>query len=378
MKNTILVFFLVFFINFSQVFSQSIRINEFSQGTSGSKEWVELVVSSTSTINNTNCVLAKVNIAGWILDDNNGDFSPPNHFTGSGVASGHIRFKNVQPWNNLPVGAIIVIYNAADRDPIIPSDDPLDWVNNDCVYIVPSNHTSIEYCTSLPAATSCTIRNDYGVCSYVTTGNWNNVSLANAGDGIQVRNPTFGLVHGLVYGKSTTPGISCGLNPDMVGNALAPLISNVTMSLTAASFIGTTDADYFDATKWSIIPANSATPGNYNNTNNETYIVNTLRGGCTCNRILPFEDKKDLPTQIVNDQEFTYKQIGEYIFFTSRTQATNLTLRLFSTDGRYIWGSQSIFKGSSSYRIPKGMFYLNIYAEFGYRQEISTIKISNF
>ena len=79
---------------------QSIRINEFSQGTSGAKEWVELVVGSSTPINNSNCVLAKVNIAGWILDDNNGDFSPTNHFTGSGMATGHMRFKNQLPWNN--------------------------------------------------------------------------------------------------------------------------------------------------------------------------------------------------------------------------------------------------------------------------------------
>lgn len=265
---------------------QYIRINEFSQGTSGAKEWVELVVSSNSPVNNTNCILNKVSISGWILDDNNGDFSPSNHFTGSGIASGHIRFRNVAPWNNLPVGAIIVIYNAADRDVSIPADDPFDWVNNDCVYIVPSNHSSIEYCTTLPIATNCTTRSDYAACSYVTTGNWNNVSLANAGDAIQIRNPSFNLIHGLVYGKSTSAS-GCTTTPDMVGNTSAPLISNLAMSLTAASFIGTTDADYFDATKWSIIPANTATPGAPNNAANQTYINNTLRGGCTCNRILP-------------------------------------------------------------------------------------------
>jgi len=267
---------------------QSVRINEFSQGTSGAKEWVELVVGSSTPVNTTNCVLAKVNIVGWILDDNNGDFSPPNHFTGSGIASGHMRFKNVQPWNNLPIGAIIVIYNAADRDLAIPPDDPFDWVNNDCVYIIPSNHSSIEYCTTLPTTTGCLNRTNYAACSYVSTGNWNNVSLANAGDAIQIRNASFGLVHGVVYGRSTSAS-GCTTTPDMVGNALAPLVSNVAMSLTAATFTGTTDADYFDATKWFIIPANTATPGVANTLNNQNYITNTLRGGCTCNRVLPLE-----------------------------------------------------------------------------------------
>ena len=276
---------------------QSIRINEFSQGTSGAKEWVELVVGSSTPINNSNCVMAKVNIAGWILDDNNGDFSPTNHFTGSGMATGHMRFKNEAPWNNLPVGAIIVIYNAVDKDLILPADDPYDWVNNDCVYIVPSNHVSLEYCTTLPAASSCTVRTDYTTCTYVSTGTWANVGLANAGDAIQIRNPSFNLVHALVYGR-TTSASGCTTTDPMVGNALAPIVSSTSMSVTAASFIGTTDADYFDATKWVLVAAGSATPGAYNNAANETYIINTLRGGCTCNRILPLED--DIIRQNVN------------------------------------------------------------------------------
>ena len=268
---------------------QSIRINEFSQGASGAKEWVELVVSSATPITYSNCVMAKVNIAGWILDDNNGDFSPPNHFTGTGMATGHMRFKNTAPWNNLPVGAIVVIYNALDKDLILPADDPYDWINNDCVYIVPSNHVSLEYCTTLPIASSCILRTDYTTCTYVSTGTWANVGLANAGDAIQIRNPSFGLVHGLVYGRATSAS-GCTTTDPMVGNALAPIVSNTSMSVAAASFIGTTDADYFDATKWVLVAAGSATPGVPNNAANQTYITNTLRGGCTCNRVLPLED----------------------------------------------------------------------------------------
>jgi len=372
MKYLLFTLFLFFFIN---GFTQNVRINEFSQGTSGSKEWVELVVSSTSTINNTNCVLAKVSIAGWILDDNNGDFSPINHFTGSGVAPGHMKFRNVQPWNNLPIGAIIVIYNSADRDISIPPDDPFDWVNNDCVYIIPSNHPSIEYCTTSPSVSNCTTRADYGACSYVSTGNWSNVSLANAGDAIQIRDQSFNLVHGLVYGRSTS-ATGCTTTPDMIGNSLSPLISNLPMSMSAASFIGTSDADYFDPLKWTILAANLATPGSPNNINNQDYITNNLRGGCTCARILPLGEEQKT-TQLIEEETLTYKQLGEYIVFNSK-KPTNLTLRLFSSDGRYIWGVQNKFKGNTSYRLPKGFFYMNIISEIQNQQEILTIKISNF
>lgn len=277
--------FIIALLLYNIATSQSIRINEFSQGANGAKEWVELVVGSSTPINNSNCVLAKVNIAGWILDDNNGDFSPTNHFTGTGIATGHMRFKNEAPWNNLPVGAIIVIYNAADRDLNIPADDPFDWVNNDCVYIVPSNHSSLEYCTTLPTAISCTSRNDYTTCTY-GIGTWANIGLANAGDAMQIRDQSFNLIHGVVYGKSTSAsGCTTALN--MVGNALAPVVTNSAMAGTSAAFIGSSDADYFDATKWVVQSYTLSTPGAYNNTTNQTYIVDTLRGGCTCNKILP-------------------------------------------------------------------------------------------
>lgn len=269
--------------------AQIVRINEFSQGASGNKEWVELVVTSSTPVTYVNCVLSKVSIAGWILDDNNGDFSPTNHFTGTGIAGGHMRFKNQAPWNNLPVGAIVLIYNSADRDLNIPADDPFDWVNNDCVYIVPSNHTSIEYCTTSPLASNCTSRTNYSTCTYGALGGWTTVGLANSGDAIQVRDPSLNLVHGIVYGKSTSAS-GCTTTPDMVGTALAPLVTNVAMSGTSAAFNGSLDADYFSAGSWIVQSHTLSTPAAPNNATNQNYIVNTLRGGCTCHRVLPLEE----------------------------------------------------------------------------------------
>jgi hypothetical protein len=315
---------------------QTIRINEFSQGASGAKEWVELVVGSSTPINNSNCVLAKVNIAGWILDDNNGDFSPPNHFTGTGMATGHMRFKNEAPWNNLPIGAIIVIYNAADRDLNIPADDPFDWVNNDCVYIVPSNHSSLEYCTNLPAATSCTGRNNYATCAYVGTGTWANVGLANAGDAIQVRDVSFNLIHGLVYGKATS-ATGCTTTSDMIGNALAPVVTNVAMSGTSAAFNGSSDADYFDATKWVVQSYTLSTPGAYNNTTNETYVVGTLRGGCTCNRILPI-NQTDIQTT-VNSHKYSMT-IVDGVLITKNSKPHKQTIAVYDMSGRVLYKNE--------------------------------------
>ena len=122
--------FLVFFLLLPvTILSQTIRINEFSNGPSGSKEWIEILVTPTSpTIPSLKtCFYNSVNIAGWVIDDNNGDFSPFGQYNGTGIADGHLRFKNVAPWTKLPVGALIVIYNSFDKDPLIPPDDRYDF-----------------------------------------------------------------------------------------------------------------------------------------------------------------------------------------------------------------------------------------------------------
>ncbi len=72
-------------------------INEFSQGPSGTSEWVEILVLRDS------------DLRGWKLADRN---------------SGQITFLNVSFWQNIPAGTIIVIYNGgATKDSLIPPDD---------------------------------------------------------------------------------------------------------------------------------------------------------------------------------------------------------------------------------------------------------------
>ncbi|MDW8349745.1 MAG: S8 family serine peptidase [Verrucomicrobiae bacterium] len=72
-------------------------INEFSQGPSGNREWIEILVTRQSDLRN------------WKLADRN---------------SAEITFNNVAFWQNIPAGTLIVIYNGGDtKDPIIPPDD---------------------------------------------------------------------------------------------------------------------------------------------------------------------------------------------------------------------------------------------------------------
>src|SRR5688572_18592695 len=88
------------------VFSQSgnisrLEVNEFSQGTSGNKEFIELLV-----VGQKDCIDTTMSVVHWIIDDQNGWFAQG---AGSGISGGHYRFKDTSTWQHVPVGAIILI-----------------------------------------------------------------------------------------------------------------------------------------------------------------------------------------------------------------------------------------------------------------------------
>jgi hypothetical protein len=74
-------------------------IHEFSQGSSGSSEWIEILV------------LRNANLRYWDLEDNAGNL---------------LLFQDTAVWENIPAGTRIVIYNGTvgvPKDPILPADD---------------------------------------------------------------------------------------------------------------------------------------------------------------------------------------------------------------------------------------------------------------
>jgi hypothetical protein len=102
-----------------------IIVNEFSQGQSGNREWVELLVVGQSC--------STVNLNGWILNDN--DLSCGS----AGIAPGYIWFDSSRPgctcdFSAVPVGSRIIIYNEEEKETCLPADDPCDS-NGDKVYI---------------------------------------------------------------------------------------------------------------------------------------------------------------------------------------------------------------------------------------------------
>ena len=97
-----LLFFVLLFLGKTQ-FAQQLVINEVSQGPTGAKEYVELLVVGTPTCNAIPCM----DLRNFIIDDNNG-----NHATGAGVgiAAGCVRLQNIPFWQCIPYGTIIVFY----------------------------------------------------------------------------------------------------------------------------------------------------------------------------------------------------------------------------------------------------------------------------
>lgn len=167
-------------------------INEVSQGISGTKEYVELLVTGTVTCSG----IPTVDLRGWYIDDNNGA-----HATGSGtgIAAGCIRFTQDALWSAVPIGTLIVIYNDADPNPAVPAAD-LSLGDGNCRLIIPvSNCTLIEKNTTTPTLATAA----YPTTGFTSCGSWTTVGMANSDDSFQTVDPLGNIVHSVSWGNNT-------------------------------------------------------------------------------------------------------------------------------------------------------------------------------
>jgi hypothetical protein len=247
-------------------------INEWSNGPTGSQEYYEFVVSGQCG--------DVVDIRGYILDDNNGTFTTPASYSGtaSGIAPGHFRFAFAAQWASIPVGSLILIYNADDPNSDLPADDPTD-ANNDSLYVIPHTNALFERCLSMP--TSASPDSLYTPCTYAVSplSGWGALSLRNSGDAIQVRQPDGTYYHGVSYGGSEISGGPNNLKLfSGSGGAMAGWFSN---------------GDFFDVSNWTTGTANATnqTAGLANNALNQAWLLE-MRDSLTVNcpvTILPVE-----------------------------------------------------------------------------------------
>lgn len=304
--------------------SQGLLINEWSNGSSGSKEYYEFVVAGQCG--------AIVDISGYILDDNNGTFSTVFP-SSSGVAPGHLRLTNDPQWQAIPVGSLIVIYNADDvnsnfaaASPSGPIADDLTDTNNDSLYVIPHNNSQyFEITTNLPDNSAAD--STYSPVTYGSTA-WSPLGLRNAGDAIQVRAPNGAYWHGVSYGGS-----------EMTGGPNNMKISTSGMGGNCGWF---TDGDYLDVANWTTgAVGGNETPGLANNPANLAWL-RAMRdpNGTTCPIVV-------LPVELsyfngIKD----YK--GNVLTWETISEVNSAYFRLeYSTDGK-TWESIDTENGAGN------------------------------
>lgn len=187
-RKYIIAIILLNMLAFGPLAQAQIVVNEFSQGASGNKEYIEFVVKGQPTCSN-NCS----DLRGWIFDDNNGWYG------GTAISPGCYRFKNDPNWSCVPYGSIIVVYNSGDINPNVPADDPTD-ANNDHVYILPITSNLLELNNSVPNSGSMT----YPSTGFGGSTTWTNMALNNSNDLVQTVDPTnlTASYHAVSYGAA--------------------------------------------------------------------------------------------------------------------------------------------------------------------------------
>lgn len=255
--RAIALFLLFFCLTISTLRSQII-VNEFSNGTSGSKEFIELAV-----VGNPGDL---VDIRNWIVDDHSGYFGCAS---GNGIAPGHIRFANIANWACVPAGSLILIYNASDPNTAITAANDYTDSNNDRVYILDIGGAGayLEANTGLPSSGSCnTFTGPYSPAS-----GWNAIALGNGADVAQTVDPnnTASAFHAAGYGGISGPTPAIYFSGSGSGKNF--------------SFVNTVNNDYNSMANWSSgSAATNDTPGAPNNTANANWL-NSFQASTTVN-----------------------------------------------------------------------------------------------
>jgi len=265
-----LLFFVLIFVLPTLFYSQTLIINEFSNGPAGTQEYIEfIVVDDNAFYDCGNSAPPCVDIRGWIIDDNSG-----YHGTG-GVAAGCNRFSNDPFWQCIPIGTIITVYNDADRNGSLPPDDLL-MSDNNCRLIIPINNTQLfDNNTTTPGAVACS----YPATGWTAGGNWTRIGMANTGDCARLVNLAGCEVSSLCYGD-----VNLNTQVYFLGNGSDNVWSFSDGSSTLQANWAEGCADNETLLDAGTCGANNQTPGVANNSLNSAYIAQFNNN---CQPILP-------------------------------------------------------------------------------------------
>lgn len=234
-------------LSFTSV-SQQLFINEVAQGPSGAKEYVEFVVVGIPTCQTP---VPTLDLRGVVIDDNNGLFATGS---GTGIASGAVRFANNVFWSAIPQGTIIVVYNNSDINPSLPPDDA-SMTDNNCRLVLPANSTLLEGQSISPTSSVSTYPLS---ASWVAGGgSWSQLGMSNSNDSFQIRSA--------ITATTATHAVSWG------NNTLNNQIYFSTIGGGVFSMMNTTSNLPTLQGNWTVGSVES--PGAANNTANSTWIA---------------------------------------------------------------------------------------------------------
>jgi len=279
-------------------YSQTLVINEFSNGPSGVQEYLELIAIDTSSV--PNACSPCIDIRGWIIDDNNG------YHGSSGIASGCNRFSNDAFWSCIPLGTLITVYNGAEINVDMPTDD-LNINDGNCRLVIPIENTVLfESNTNTPGAVFC----DYPDIGWTSGGVWSRIGMRNAGDCIRLVNLTGCEVFSLSYGD-----ISLNSTIYFEGSGIDDVFY----------FTGN---DPYNQTDWiqgcagdpGACPGNDQTPGIQNSNLNDAFINQFIINNCQPISII---DTNSINLTVCENQ-LPYIWNG-LIFSSSGTQSVSLS-----------------------------------------------------
>ncbi len=245
------------FVPLGAVQAGGLIVNEASNGPSGAKEFYEFVV-----VGSAGDPTGSVNLDGWILDDNNGEWEGST--SGVGISPGYARFDASSSFvcsalAAMPPGSIIVVYNDGDPNPNLPPDDATD-ANGDGVYVFQARGACIKTCSGPPDSTDPS----YSSCVTAATPSYTPIALRNSGDVAQSRDAGGTLFHGFTYGDITTPYPSGSFS--------------ISSSSGSESTFVFSCGDWYSSGNFSRLSAKLETPGAANDAANQIFLENVRLG----------------------------------------------------------------------------------------------------
>lgn len=245
-----------------------LAVTEASNGPSGDCEYAEMIAANCGSDS-----ASAVDIRGWIIDDNSGNFNTSGCTTGVGTAQGHYRLAFDDVWSNVPVGSVLVVYNHDANCYNLSDTFRIDTTASGLTYWIPIGGTvtapygtpHIDRYGARPNTSLCAYCSDSGITSYTIASAWTStVGLNNTNDAFQVRCPgcnTYysgapSFYHGIGYGPLSGVNAFASI-PHSTYDLGGPVINGSGTGYKYV-FVGAGKADLGNAAMWTRVTADAA------------------------------------------------------------------------------------------------------------------------